>query len=251
MLLPAAAGTVARATSHSHRVRWSKAVADARSYARSRSGEISFSVVDENGVRHGMRQGRSFAMASTFKVMLLDAYVRRHDVRKRHLRESEKDLLRPMIRFSDNVAATRVRDILGRGPIERLARHADMHSFRWDDVWGLSQTTARDQAVFMHRLQRLTPNRHWDYVKHLLSTITPSQRWGFGDVGTHGWNLFFKGGWGSGSGAVDHQVALLRRAHQHVGIAVMTADDPDHEYGKRTLRGIARRLLAALPRTRH
>lgn len=74
-----------------------------------------------------------------------------------------------------------------------------------------------------------------------------SQRWGVGRVPTDGWRLYFKGGWGSGSGRVDHQVALLRRGHRKLAIAVFTQFDPDHAYGKRTLRGVFARLLRGLP----
>ena len=38
-----------------------------------------------------------------------------------------------------------------------------------------------------------------------------SQRWGIGQASLPGWRVYFKGGWGSGTGAVDHQVALLER----------------------------------------
>ncbi len=61
-----------------------------------------------------------------------------------------------------------------------------------------------------------------------------------------GWALYFKGGWGSGSGAVDHQVALLRRGTRRIAVAIMTTSSPSHEYGKGTLEGVARRLLRGL-----
>jgi hypothetical protein len=35
---------------------------------------------------------------------------------------------------------------------------------------------------------------------HLLRTVVPSQRWGVARVRPDGWRLYFKGGWGSGSG---------------------------------------------------
>jgi hypothetical protein len=80
----------------------------------------------------------------------------------------------------------------------------------------------------------------------LLRTIVPSQRWGMGAVIPDGWRLHFKGGWGSGTGAVDHQVGLLRRGEHRVAIAVMTVNNPSHAYGKATLRGVSRRLLRGL-----
>ena len=64
--------------------------------------------------------------------------------------------------------------------------------------------------------------------------------------GPRGWALYFKGGWGSGSGAVDHQVALLRRGKRRLSLAILTTGNPGHEYGKATLEGVARRLLRGL-----
>ena len=61
--------------------------------------------------------------------------------------------------------------------------------------------------------------------------------------------MHLKGGRGSGTGAVDHQVVLLRGpGGGRVALAVMTTNSPDHAYGKRTLRGVFERLLRDLPR---
>ena len=62
----------------------------------------------------------------------------------------------------------------------------------------------------------------------------------------HGWRLHFKGGWGSGTGAVDHQVGLLRHGRHRVAIAVLTVGNPSHAYGTATLEGMGRRLLHGL-----
>ncbi len=61
-----------------------------------------------------------------------------------------------------------------------------------------------------------------------------------------GWHLYFKGGWGSGTGWVDHQVALLTRGDERVSVAILTFHDGSHAYGVETLRGIALRLLSGL-----
>jgi hypothetical protein len=67
-------------------------------------------------------------------------------------------------------------------------------------------------------------------------------------VSTPGWRKHFKGGWGSGSGAVDHQVVRLEgRGDNRIGLAVLTTGSPSHHYAKRTLRGVFARLLADLP----
>ena len=98
-----------------------------------------------------------------------------------------------------------------------------------------------------HWKEPLNAERHRDYAMGLLKGIVPSQRWGFGRLDFPGFDLFFKGGWGSGTGSVDHQVALLTRPDARVSVAILTVADGTHAYGKETLRGIAKRLLRGLP----
>jgi hypothetical protein len=85
----------------------------------------------------------------------------------------------------------------------------------------------------------------------LLAGIVPSQRWGVGAVAPRGWKLYFKGGWGSGTGLIDNQVALLTRGCARVSVAVLTMHDGSHTYGKQTLQAIFRRLLKGLPTGAH
>jgi hypothetical protein len=227
---------------------WEPRVAAARDYAETRAGSVSFAAVGTGGEMVGSRSGTRVSAASVLKVMFMVAYLRHPEVRDRPLRQQDRDLLEPMIRRSANEPATRIADMLGPGPMERLAERAGMRDFSYTRPWGASQTSARDQALFMHELHRHLPSRHRDYALDLLTRIVPEQRWGIGEVPTPGWTPHFKGGWGSGTGAVDHQVALLRYEDgTRVAVAVMTTGNPDHEYGKTTLRGVFRRLLADLP----
>ena len=64
-----------------------------------------------------------------------------------------------------------------------------------------------------------------------------------------GWTVHAKGGWGSGTGWADHQVALLTRGRERVAAAVLTMSDGTHAYGAATLRGVFARLLRRLPAT--
>ena len=84
------------------------------------------------------------------------------------------------------------------------------------------------------------------YAMRLLATIVPSPRWGVATVAPAGWNPYFKGGWGSGTGLVDHQAALLTLGKTRVSLAITTRFNPTHAYGKETLRGVAARLLRGL-----
>lgn len=223
-------------------------MAAAREYANSRAGTVSFAVRDLARRMHKHRGGDTAAMASTFKVMLMVAYLRQDSVDDRDLTAYDKELIKPMIRRSDNERATRIRDMLGRRPIERLADRAKMEDFRWNSIWGYCRTSAGDQAFFMRKVHEFVPRRHRPFAMRQLKHIVSYQRWGVGQVDPDGWELFFKGGWGSGSGAVNHQVAQLRRGDSRLGVAVLTEGSPTHEYGKETLEGVFRRLLRDLPR---
>jgi hypothetical protein len=113
-------------------------------------------------------------------------------------------------------------------------------------VWGLSQIDAADQARYFLHIDEYVAPRHRAYAMHLLNTISPAQRWGIARVKPYGWRLYFKGGWGSGTGWVEHQVALLTRGDERVSVAILTHEDGSHRYGTETLRGIALRLLKGL-----
>ena len=226
------------------RAPWHPHVKSARRYARSRAGDVRFAITEFNGRLRGFNLGRTAPMASTYKAMLLVAYLRR--IREQSIEPWERHLLRPMIRRSDNDAATTIDEILGRGPIEALARRTGMRHFRWNDAWGLSLNAAADQARFFRYLRRYVPGRHEAYAMRLLRSIVPSQRWGIAQVRPRGWRLYFKGGWGSGTGLVEHQTARLERGKRRIGLSIMSEGNPNHEYAKDTLRGVARRLLRGL-----
>jgi hypothetical protein len=241
---PAEAAGRGRATALAPRGSWRPDLAAARRYARRRAGEVAFAAIDQRGRFVGFHAGSTAPAASVFKVMLLVAYLRmRHD---RRLSAVDRSLLGPMIRRSDSVAATRVRDVVGVGRIERVARVAGMRDFRYHAIWGESRTSPRDQAHFMYHLPSYIPGRHRAYALGLLAHIVHSQRWGIGRVRHPGWKLYFKGGWGAGTGLVDHQVALLTSEGHRVSLAVFTQFNPGHAYGERTERGVAARLLAGL-----
>jgi hypothetical protein len=125
-----------------------------------------------------------------------------------------------------------------------------MHRFRAvTPIWGNSRIDATDQTKFFLHIDRYVVRRHRAAALRLLASIVPRQRWGIARVVPRGWRIYFKSGWGAATGAVDNQVALLRRGHKRVAVAILTTADGSHEYGKHTLEAIARRLLRGLGRT--
>lgn len=226
---------------------WRPHMRSAVAYAEGRLGMVRFAVrdPDELWAWHGTD---TVGSASVLKAMLLVAYLDHPSVRDRPLRRADRALIGPMIRRSDNDAAGRVLAFVGPRRVYAVARRAKMRRFELDPViWGLSRIDAVDQArFFLHIDDRVVP-RHRPAALHLLASIVPRQRWGIGRVKLPaGWQLYFKGGWGSGTGAVDHQVALLRHGERRVAVAVLTSGSPSHEYAEETLRGVFTRLLRDL-----
>lgn len=228
---------------------WRPPLASAAEYAGTRRGDISFAASATDGAIVGHRADTRVQSASVLKVMFMTAYLRQADVRDRDLDDADRALLEPMIRQSANEPATRIADELGAAPMNELAALAGMRNFAYTRPWGRTLTSARDQVPFMLALPDLLPPRHVAYALQLLTEIVPEQRWGVAALAVPaGWSLRFKGGWGMGTGAVDHQVVLLRHCSgTQVGVAVMTTSSPSHAYGTETLRGVFERLLSSLP----
>jgi Beta-lactamase enzyme family len=225
---------------------WHPDMLAARAYNDHRTGDIAFAVRTDHRF-YGYRPDHVEWSASVVKAMLMVAYLDRPSVASRALDGYDASLLVPMITRSDNTAAQNVRDIVGNGGLQALADRVGMTHFATDPIWGKTRITPRDQTRFFLHIDSYVSPRHQAYAMHLLASITPSQRWGIGEVAPKGWKLYFKGGWGYGTGLLDHQVALLVRGCARVSIAVLTMHDGSHAYGKDTLRGIFSRLLRGFP----
>ncbi len=233
---------------------WRPHMSAAIRYARHRQGDIAFAVRTSQAF-YGYRPDHQEWSASVLKAMLLVAYLNRPDVARRPLNAYEKGLLDPMITRSDNGPANTLDVLIGNGGLQSLAARVGMRHFTATaPIWGESEITARDQTKFFLHIKRDIARLHRAYAMRLLAGIVPSERWGIGQVAPRGWRLYFKGGWGAGTGLIDNQVALLTRGCVRVSIAVLTMDDGSHDYGKQTLAQIFHALLRGLPtgpRTRY
>jgi hypothetical protein len=201
-------------------------------------------VIDERRRVHAHRGTAQYSSASLVKAMLLVAYLNRREVRRRHLHRSERRLLGPMVRLSDNDAASAVYARVGPGGLNRLAHRSGMRRFVANPVWGGCQVTARDQARFFARIRALLPKLHRKYAFGLLRRIVSYERWGIPRGAPRGWTPYFKGGWfKDDDGWRVHQAALLRRGGRRIAIAVLTRGSPSLEYGAGTIAGVTSRLL--------
>jgi hypothetical protein len=230
---------------------WRPKIRAATEYQRRRRGEIAFAVRTATAF-YGNRPDRQMWSASVLKAMLLVVYLDQPRVARRALNARDKSLLYPMITRSSNDPADTLDNLIGARGLHALADSVGMtHFAAAEPIWGESEITARDQTGFFLHIERYIVPRHRAYAMHLLASVVPSQRWGIGEVAPKGWRLYFKGGWGSGTGLVDNQVALLTRGCARVSIAVLTMYDGSHTYGKQTLKAIFHKLLIGLPTGRH
>jgi beta-lactamase class A len=223
---------------------WKQRVAAARHFARHRIGAVSFAIVGEHGNLRGYKARRQFHSASVVKAMLMVSYLRRPSVRHRDLNGQDRRLLHPMITRSDNATATAIYNMVGSSGLNRLARAAGMRDFHPNVVWGLTEITARDQALLFYRLRRFIPARHRRYALHLLSHIVTYQRWGIPPAKPNGWRVYFKGGFiPAGDGWRINQVARLSRGRRKLALAILSHGNPTLQYGAKTVQGVTARLL--------
>jgi hypothetical protein len=222
----------------------SGAIASAISFLNARAGATALAVVTSAGRLVGVRMRERFETASVIKVMMLVAYLRMRERQRRALSAGDRALLYPMIHESNNADASAVLGRVGEPAIERVAREAGMTAYRpgigW---WAFSQTDAADQARFFSQLPRLIPSRSYGYARYLMSTIEPSQSWGFPPVARPAWQVYFKTG-ALPSRGLFHEAALLERDGQSFTVCVLTDGDPSMLYGEQTIEGVAARLLA-------
>jgi Beta-lactamase enzyme family len=225
---------------------WRPDVRAAIRYAQTRAGEVRFAVRTSHQL-WGYRRTEGAHSASVVKALLLVAYLDDPRVRHRALTRADRRLVDPMIRRSDNAAATKVLAFVGAHRVQETAERVGMHRFVLDPrVWARSRIDASDQTRFFLHYDAHVVARHRVTAMRLLRTIVPEQRWGVARIRHDGWRLYFKGGWGSAPGLVDHQIALLTHGGDRVAVAVLTTGNPDHAYGKQTLRGVFARLLRGL-----
>ncbi len=243
----ARADLLSDATPRGGRNAWRPGIAAARRFGARREGSVSFAVTT-GASTFSMNGRRRAPLASVVKVPLMAAALK--EARGHDLSPGEGELIEAMVRRSDNEAATRIFDVVGIGKLAAISRAGGMARFEPEYAWGLSTSDALDQARFMRRLPALLPPRHRKAALAHLHGVVGWQRWGLARVPHPGWSLHFKGGWGIGSvgfdGTVNHQVALLRRGKDRLGLAILTQGNPTHRYGTETIEGVARALLKGL-----
>ena len=154
---------------------------------------------DRTGCWYHLRQGQVMTTASVVKMEIMAGVLLRAQEQGRPLTRFEYTRLGPMIVNSDDTAATALWQNLGgargmQGVGDRFGLGATNEI---EPYWGLTTTTAQDQAAFVERLlQGAGPldARHrgsaWWYLQH----IRPDQQWGIRSGVPAGWAVGHKNG---------------------------------------------------------
>jgi Beta-lactamase enzyme family len=217
------------------------ALARARRWLRGRDGRVAFAVIDGAGRLKGTRLHETFASASLVKAMLLVAFLQQLDRAQRPLDAADRALLDPMIRSSDNDAASAIFERVGQQGLAELALQAGMTDFTTSPKWGETSVSAADQARFFALLDQLLPRRSARLARTLLLGIVPAQTWGIPTVAhAGGYRVLFKGGWRDD---ILNQAARLEGPRATFSLAVLSDDNPSMAYGIETVEGVASALL--------
>ncbi len=154
---------------------------------------------DRTGCWYHLRPGQRMTTASVVKVEIMAATLLRAQRAGRRPNATESARLGPMISRSDDASASALWVSLGgERAMERWGAELGLHST--DEVaptWGLTTTTAEDQARFMAALAQgpspldgISRALAWAH----LQDITPAQRWGVRAGVPTGWVVGHKNG---------------------------------------------------------
>ena len=153
---------------------------------------------DRTGCWYHLRRGQRVTTASVVKLEIMAAALLRAQDHGRDLTNWEFSKVTPMMHSSDDPAASALWVNLGGGPAmstygERLGLHATVET---SPTWGLTSTTAEDQAAFVHRLLHgdlLTPSNRGRAWWQMLN-IREDQRWGVRAGVPSDWSVGHKNG---------------------------------------------------------
>ena len=217
-----------------------------------RGGTYALRVQDPHlGIGCGLHPGLRFDSASVVKATILGALLRKAQIQHRSLTASEKSLASLMITQSDNNAATKLWNDVGRYRLQRFLDLAGMSQtvLGPSGYWGLTQITARDESLLLWLL--LDPNpvlttANRNYELSLMAHVIASERFGIPAGAPAGFTVHVKNGWAplpeaddpwyvnsigcftKGDGTKDYSIVVLTHqpaAHPAMSYGVTTIED--------------------------
>jgi beta-lactamase class A len=223
-------------------------------YLAGRRGRAAIMVSDvRTGASFSFQADKGFVVASVAKVNILIARL----MTQKRLTPMERRLTRRMIRLSDNRAATALYKIIGNGTGMALAntRLGLNCTFPYPEAWGSTRTCPADQIKLLTTLVKAkspVPELSRAYALQLMSSVTPSQRWGISAAARKGERVALKNGWTplryQGSGWAINSIGRIQCSEHDFLIAVFSSEQPSMGAGITTVEHLARMTTNALRR---
>jgi beta-lactamase class A len=204
--------------------------------------DLAVTVVDRTTGRTFSYNGqRPFETASIVKVDILATRLLQAQRARRSLSAREKGLATRMIEYSDNDAATQLWWSTGGISASTGAFGLTATAGGAGGYWGLTTTTAEDQARLVGALADPNgPVHDGGYVLSLMGQVAAGQAWGISAAARPGESVALKDGWmprdnqrgrwtvnsiGRITGAgTDVVIVVLSRGHPSLGAGIATVE---------------------------
>jgi len=246
-----ASAATARPTAH----RGPFVTAAMTAFLRTRAGNITAAVYNEGSGRLFLyRPGVAEAEASVAKVDILATLLYESQRQGEALSLAQRQLAAAAIEDSDNRDGQLLWNEAGGNPaIGAFNARAGMTQTLLDPagVWGLYQTTARDQIRLLRQLALpggLLGDGARSFELALMSRITGGQAWGVSAGVLAPASVALKNGWlpvATEGGWQVNSIGVVSGRFRHYLIAVLTSGDPSMSYGAETIEGISQLVWKA------
>ena len=213
------------------------------------SPEFSVAVVDKRtGERYEYRGTVKYDTASIVKAQIL-ACMLLHDQDAGHDPTSaEMALAKPMIRNSDNNAATSLFQHVGaRTGVTRCNKRIGLTQTVVNSSWGLTRTTADDQVKLLSKLVDTKGPLDTDSRKTaftLMNTVSSAQRWGIPSIAKSGETTTVKNGWDTRSADgglwAINTIGRVTSEGTNVSVAVLSHDNRSMSAGVSLVEKVAK-----------
>jgi uncharacterized protein YraI len=175
----------------------------AYSYAAGRNGKTCVAVYDDSsGTLYTYNGTVQIRCASIIKVGIMAAVLNKAAQEGRWLTTWEAGQIEPMIRWSDNDAATNLWNYVGPQNVIAYLQSIGMSNTGFEpglplSWWGHTLTTAKDMTLLVAKLyyQQIATPQLCAWAIHVMTQVVSSQAWGLkGGVPSGEW-VAWKNGW--------------------------------------------------------
>lgn len=219
-----------------------------RSYLATRVGTFGCALYDRKSGRWFTYNNYTNQTLSTVKLIIGSTVLRRSQETGRALTSSQRYLMARMIEYSDNSATDSLLAQVGVANVQRVARMYGMTATRVQGMssgwWGYSTSTPLDMVKLENSVMwgsTVLTRANANYLRSLMRSVTPSQRWGV--VGSlpslADWGI--KNGWGPMAGGYRlNSVGHVYGYGRDYNLAIYTRSPNGFYYGRDTINRIGR-----------